>query len=81
MKRLLILAALVALGGCESTVEAHQPGSVAGDVASYDAIRQAAQACNASGGTLELRRHGDSTYVSDYVCRPPPRTTAQGSSR
>ena len=74
MRALLIITALLALGGCAADRDAAMPNSVNGDVASYDAMRQASQACAAGGGRLELRRGGAAESVSDYVCR-------QGASR
>jgi hypothetical protein len=76
MKQILILAAFAALAACQTTVDPQHTTSTAGDVASYDAMRTAAQACNASGGHLELRRGSDPTMASNYICRPP-----EGGSR
>jgi hypothetical protein len=71
---LLFLAA--SLAACGTDPDPVQPTSTVGDVASYDAIRQASQACTAGGGQLELRSRGNATNVSDYICR-----RRQGESR
>ena len=66
------MIALAALGGCTSDIDVAQPTTTVGDVASYDAMRQATQACNASGGQLERRPQASGNRASDYVCRRAP---------
>ena len=74
MRMLAILALTVSLAACAAGRDPEMPATVNGDIASYDAMRQAAQACAAGGGHLELRRGGSTESVSDYTCR-------QGASR
>jgi len=40
----------------------------AGGVATYDVLKRAADACQAKGGTFQLKKLGDSQYVQDYAC-------------
>ena len=74
MKAFFAITSLMMLCACAQTQDAAMPTTVNGDVASYDAMRQASQICAASGGRLELRRGGTTSSVSDYLCR-------QGASR
>ena len=72
MRRLAALIAFAALAGCTSDIDVARPTSGVGDIASYDAMRQATQACTASGGQLERRSQTSGESVSDYVCRRAP---------
>ncbi len=76
MKMTTLLVLALALAACGTDPDPVSPTSTVGDVASYDALRQASQACTASGGQLELRSRGNATNVSDYTCR-----RRQGESR
>ena len=69
MRMLALLALTFSLAACAEARDPDMPATVNGDVASYDAMRQAAQACAAGGGHLELRRGGSTESVSDYLCR------------
>jgi hypothetical protein len=77
MRAVLIISALLALGGCADNLNPSQPTTGLGDVASYDAINQATRACEASGGVLERRARAGGDRVSDYACRPQPRQGGQ----
>ena len=61
MKVLLILPAVLALGACV--------GGPSGDVATYDALRVARDACAAKGETLVLRDSGNEQRMSAYECK------------
>ena len=39
-----------------------------GGVASYDALRQATDACKAKGGTLVLQKDADPQDINNYAC-------------
>ncbi len=56
----MILAVLV-LAACSSL-------QVEGGVATYDALKKATDQCAAGGGTLRLKKEGDSQYLEDYAC-------------
>ena len=43
-------------------------GGPVGGVATYDALRQARDACTAKGGQFRLKSGGDSQYVEDFAC-------------
>jgi hypothetical protein len=72
MRRIAGLLTFLALAGCTSDIDVARPTDTVGDIASYDAIRQATQACNAGGGQLERRSQASGERASDYVCRRAP---------
>jgi hypothetical protein len=61
MKTLLILPALLLLGACV--------GGPKGDIASYDALKDARAACRAKGEDLVLRDAGNEQRMSAYECK------------
>jgi len=61
MKTLLILPAFLLLGACV--------GGPRGDIASYDALRVARDACAAKGEALVLRDSGNEQRMSAYECK------------
>ena len=61
-------ALILSLGACASTVDL-APQNTNGDVATYDAIKIATEACTAKGGHLVLAPGADSTMMSNYSCR------------
>ena len=62
--RALIVIAAAALGLC-----ACAESGPAGGVATYDALKQATDACAAKGGKLVLSPGGDSTDIGNYACQ------------
>jgi hypothetical protein len=44
-------------------------GARQGGYASYDALRDARDACAKKGGELTLARNGDPQSISDYACK------------
>jgi hypothetical protein len=63
MRVALAMIAVLGLAAC-----ADMPSNDGG-VATYDALRQATDACKAKGGTLTLKTGGDSQYIQDYACK------------
>jgi hypothetical protein len=61
MRTILILPALLVLTACV--------GGPRGDVATYDALRVARDACASRGETLVLRTGGDEQRMSAYECK------------
>ncbi|THD80714.1 MAG: hypothetical protein E7812_06535 [Phenylobacterium sp.] len=61
MKTLIIVAAALSLCACAEA-------GPAGGVATYDALRQASQACEAKGGKLVLTKDSDSQDIGNYAC-------------
>jgi uncharacterized lipoprotein YmbA len=61
MKTMLIFASLLTLSACAS-------GLPSGDIASYDTLKVARDACLAKGGELVLTQEGNAKRVSAYVC-------------
>ena len=61
MKTLLILPVLLLVAACV--------GGPSGDVATYDALRVARDACTAKGETLVLRDSGNEQRMSAYECK------------
>ena len=61
MKTSLILPALLLLGACA--------GGPRGDVATYDTLRVARDACAAKGEALVLRDAGNEQRISAYECK------------
>ena len=61
MKTLIVVAASLVLYACA------EAGPEAG-VATYDALRQATQACEAKGGKLVLGKDSDSQDIGNYTC-------------
>jgi hypothetical protein len=61
MKTLLILSSLLALGACA--------GGPTGDVATYDALKDARAACEAKGEAMVLKTAGNDQRMSAYECK------------
>ncbi len=61
IRTLLILPALLLLGACV--------GGPRGDVATYDTLKVASDACVAKGETLVLRDAGNEQRISAYECK------------
>jgi hypothetical protein len=61
MRTLLILPVLLLAGACA--------GGPRGDVASYDALKDARAACEAKGASLVLRDAGNEQRMSAYECK------------
>ncbi len=64
MTRLLIPLIALGLAACVSELSQRDGG-----VATYDAIRAAAKACEAKGKVFKLKRNGDAQYLEDYSCQ------------
>ena len=62
-----MILALAAVAGC-STGSSESLGS---GIASYDALRQANDACIARGGSVRPRRDGIPGELADYSCVIP----------
>jgi hypothetical protein len=62
MRMVLAMTLTLLLGAC---AEGEQ---TPGGVANYDALKRATDACVAKGGTLTLKKEGDSQYLEDYAC-------------
>jgi hypothetical protein len=81
MIRMLVLATLIAgfagpLAACSTNDGAEgNPWYSQGD-ATYDTIKQATDACRATGGTFQLKKGGEPTHMGDYECVMPPATGA-----
>ena len=63
MRAAAALLCALALAACVSGITQRDGG-----VATYDALRQAQQACESKGGTFKLKRNGDAQYLDDYAC-------------
>ena len=61
MRTVLIIAASLSLGACV--------GGPRGDVATYDALKLARDACQAKGETLALKTAGNDQRMSAYECK------------
>ena len=61
------LALALTLCAC-STVDM-APQNTNGDVATYDAVKIATEACTANGGRLVLAPGADPTMMSNYSCK------------
>ena len=66
MKTLMAAMLLVSLSACASTGAG--PATVGG-VASYDALKNAREACLAKGGDLVRSEQSSGQRMSDYVCK------------
>ncbi len=67
MRALVILAAILALGACAtSSVES---GATVGNVASYDALKQARDACVKRGGEIVQRPKSTGKRLADFECK------------
>lgn len=66
MKTLMAAMLLVTLSACASTSAG--PATVGG-VASYDALKNAREACLAKGGDLVRSEQSSGQRMSDYVCK------------
>jgi hypothetical protein len=66
MRTLMAAMLLISLSACASTGAG--PATVGG-VASYDALKNAREACVAKGGELVRNEHGSGQRMSDYACK------------
>ena len=66
MRTLMAMSLILTLGACASS--AGGP-SVAGGVASYDALKSAREACVAKGGELVRADEGSGKRMTDYACK------------
>jgi hypothetical protein len=66
MRILMASVLLISLSACASS--AGGP-SIAGGVASYDALRSAREACVAKGGELVRDEASSGKRMSDYACK------------
>ncbi|WP_309093107.1 hypothetical protein [Phenylobacterium sp.] len=64
MRTVTAIMALVALSACASAPAYRDEG-----FATYDALRDAQQACAAKGMTLKLRDQGDSRRLDHWACQ------------
>ena len=64
MRTVAVMLSLVALGACASAPAYRDEG-----LATYDALREAQQACAARGLTLKLRDQGDSRRLDHWTCQ------------
>ncbi|MCR5875619.1 hypothetical protein LRS10_16410 [Phenylobacterium sp. J426] len=64
MRTAVAMLSLLALGACASAPAFRDEG-----LATYDAIRDAQQACAAKGLTLKLRDQGDSRRLDHWSCQ------------
>jgi len=62
MRLILALSLALVCAACEST-------SRDGGVLTYDALAEAAKACDAKGGKLELSPGGDPQLMDNYACK------------
>ena len=67
MRVLMILAATLALGACASS--SVESGATVGNVASYDALKQARDACVKRGGEIVQRPQSSGKRLADFVCK------------
>ena len=61
MSKVLIITALLALSACAAGPN--------GDVATYDTLKVARQACEAKGEELALKAAGNEQRISAYECK------------
>jgi len=61
MRTILIIAGLLGLSACAAGPN--------GDVATYDTLKVAREACQAKGETLVLRTAGNEQRMSAYECK------------
>ena len=61
MRTLIIVLGALSLCACAEA-------GPAGGVATYDALRQATQACEAKGGKLVLTKANNSQDIGNYAC-------------
>ena len=66
MRRLMAMSLVLTLGACASA--AGGP-SIAGGVASYDALKNARAACVAKGGELVRDDLNSGKRMSDFACK------------
>lgn len=64
MRTATIILALVALTGCASAPAYRDEG-----LATYDALRDAQQACAAKGEKLKLRDQGNAKRLDHWTCQ------------
>ncbi|ODT60835.1 MAG: hypothetical protein ABS77_09430 [Phenylobacterium sp. SCN 69-14] len=62
----MAMSLVLTLGACASA--AGGP-SIAGGVASYDALKSAREACLAKGGELVRSEEGSGKRMNDYACK------------
>ena len=67
MRILMILAASLSMTACAGT--SVESGSMEGGVASYDALKQARDACVKQGGEIVQRELSTGKRLADYTCK------------
>jgi len=67
MRGIIVALCFIVLGACASG--SSEP--LGYGIASYDALRQANNACIERGGQIKPRQGGDPAQLSDYACVIP----------
>jgi hypothetical protein len=63
------MKALILIAAATMTLSACAEGGPTGGVATYDALKQATDACKAKGGTLVLQKDAASEDLANYDCK------------